>query len=90
MYVRIFNKTAETQDIDDPSRFCKELIGYIWSKVSSDVAATPLTPLGCVHFEYAVEALRTLAESRGYVPFDVANCPHGIECVLTRHSDQQL
>jgi hypothetical protein len=88
VYVRIFNKTSETNDIDDPSRFCLDLIAYIWkrlqnnnnNKESSDTASRALEKL---HLDYAVESLRTLTEALDYIIFDVAKAEHGIETVFT-------
>ena len=83
VYVRIFNKTSETMDIDDPTKFCAALVAYIWSRVSP--ADDPMhdrcasNALSNVHLEYAVEALRTLAEAQNYVAHDLAVGTHGID-----------
>lgn len=91
VYVRIFNKTSETMDVDDPSTFCKELLAYIWVRVrpGGSLTSTEGNPavannktLARLHLDYTVEALRTLTESQGYIAYDVANAPNGIDTVF--------
>jgi hypothetical protein len=87
VYVRIFNKTSETADVDDPSRFCRELLSYIWERVKPDSTAGANSSLSAkttarLHMDYTVEALRTLTEAHGYVAYDVANAPNGIDAVF--------
>jgi hypothetical protein len=84
VYVRIFNKTSETVDVDDPSKFCAELLAYIWERVGPHATAVtgPEKTTQRLHMDYTVEALRTLAEAHGYVAGDVATTPHGVDAVF--------
>lgn len=88
VYVRVFNKTGETVDIDDPTKFCMDLIAFITvsiEKYEADTgaaSATPFTPLQRVHLDYAVEGLFTLARALEYIAFDIGKCPDGIKTTL--------
>lgn len=37
VYVRIFNKTAEVTDIDDPSAYLRDLVGYVSDHIKGKV-----------------------------------------------------
>ncbi|RYH32347.1 J domain-containing protein [archaeon] len=78
VYVRIFNKSGDTSDIDDPSKFCGQLIDFIYSTRSEP----SLTPVQRVHLDHAVEGLKVLSEFRPYVPYDIAKHEHGVAVVF--------
>lgn len=78
VYVRIFNKSGDTSDIDDPSTFCGQLLDFIYSTRMEP----SLTPVQRVHLDHAVEGLKVLSESRPYVPFDIAKHQHGVAVVF--------
>ena len=83
VYVRIFNKTSETTEVDDPSKFCKELLSFIWLKIRpSSAASSSNKTVQRLHLDYAVEALRTLSQMHGYIAYDVASTPNGIDTVF--------
>jgi len=93
VYVRIFNKTSETRNIDDPSKFCNELIAYIWRRLStkdsnsngveSTITSTTSMGMHMVHLDYAVEALRSLTEAHNYIAHDVIKASHGILTIFS-------
>ena len=31
VYIRIYNKVEDDEDIDDPSQLCRDLIDYVWA-----------------------------------------------------------
>jgi DnaJ family protein C protein 13 len=83
VYVRIFNSTLETKDIDDPSIFCKELIKYISNRIKlSEQSKFASSALDNVHLDYAIEALRNSAEVLDYIPHDIAKHIDGIDVVF--------
>lgn len=82
VYVRIFNKTADTKDIDDPSKFCKDLLSYIWLRINPNGGNGLQTPMDHVHLDFAVESLKTLAEAHQYIGFDIGTAPDGIKTVF--------
>ena len=90
VYVRIFNKTGEISDIDDPSQFCRDIIAYIGKFLKQVASGDGKKTVSVEHQEYAVEALRTLAASQEYIADDIAKADFGIEIVfaiLQRHPD---
>jgi DnaJ family protein C protein 13 len=87
VYVRIFNKNGDTNDVDDPSQFCRDLVAYIWSYQSSPTIAASVSN---AHQEQSIEGLKVLARAHDYIPVDIANCPNGLLAVfglLSRPSD---
>ena len=83
VYIRIFIKVAEIQDIDNPSKFCNHLLHFIWSwlKPVADEHGEITNPPND-HRDYAVEALKVLAESQDYIATDIADYPNGVEIVF--------
>jgi hypothetical protein len=43
VYVRIFNRTADTNDIDDPSQFCGDLIEFVWAHLGRAYRVASMT-----------------------------------------------
>ena len=82
VYVRVFIKSSDTSDIDDPSVFCRDLLVFIWSFLGTDLAK-PRKVVSLEHQEYTIEALRGLAAGHDYIPFDIAKHRNGIEAVFT-------
>lgn len=86
VYVRIFNKTAEAADIDDPSKFARELIMAIDKQLtrvgSGSGAAAALQGVARVHLDSSVEALRALTEKQSYIAYDLAKFDLGITTVF--------
>lgn len=106
VYVRIFNRTTNTDDITDPSQFCHALLQYLARKLhihvnhsssasSSSSTSASISVSGAYaamraverqHLDYAVEALRILAEQKeAYIPQDIADAGNdvdGMETVL--------
>lgn len=64
IYVRIFNKTGDTGDIDDPSQFCRDLLEYVRSFL---VAGENQRKVSKDHSEYSIEAIRTLVAAHQYI-----------------------
>jgi DnaJ family protein C protein 13 len=79
VYVRIFNKNGDTNDIDDPSQFCRELVAFVWSFLSSPAVAANVS---AAHQDQSIEGLKVLARGQDYVPVDIANCPNGLQTVF--------
>lgn len=75
VYVRIFNKTGDANDIDDPSLFCREILSYIVNYGEPDYT------IGS-HFDMAVETLYILATNLDYIPHDIAKTEHGLQIVF--------
>ncbi len=82
VYVRVFNKTGEVNDIDDPSHFCTELVAYVWAFTDPSAPASA-RQVSFQHQEYSIEGLRTLAQTQSYIAVDVGRAPHGLELVFT-------
>lgn len=80
VYVRIFNKTGDVSDIDDPSQFCIDIINYIWNFISSSFNLFTL-PLS-IHLSQSTEALKCLAIGQDYIPHDIVNSENGINVSL--------
>lgn len=80
VYVRVFIKTGDVSDIDDPSQFCRDVVAYIWNVIStsSQNFTLPLSP----HLSQCAEALRLLSVGQEYIPHDIINCEHGIDVTL--------
>lgn len=78
VYVRIFNKTADTNDIDDPSQFAHDLLDFVASFLSQTHSEVSLE-----HQEYAIEAIRTLCNVHQYISYDIAKHPSGIQIVFS-------
>eukprot|EP01038_Epipyxis_sp_PR26KG_P006403 gene6403-8814_t len=95
VYVRVLNRINETVDIDDPTRFCQELLSFIGSLLGlnpknsetnnsfkSSSSSLNLTVLQETHLELAVEALKVIAESLPYIPHDIVTYEGGLYTVL--------
>lgn len=80
VYVRVFIKSGDVSDIDDPSQFCRDLVAYIWNLISPTASSftLPLSP----HLSQCAEALRLLAVGQDYIPHDIIRCEHGIDVTL--------
>jgi hypothetical protein len=83
VYVRIYNKVEDSEDIDDPSQFCRDLLAYIWqySKPSDTDELGERTCPSQEHRESAVEALKNLAVHNDYIAADIARAANGIDNV---------
>jgi hypothetical protein len=77
VYVRIFNKTGEVNNIDFPSKFGNELIDYIRDSIKDNQ-----TNFENEHLFMAVEAVSVLTNSLTYMAQDIAEFPSGIETVF--------
>lgn len=91
VYCRIFCKSNDTNDIDDPSQFCKNLIAFAWRFVNPQTSKT--CDISLEHQEQVVESLKVLVQANSYTIGDIANDEHGIEVVfllLDRRSDALL
>lgn len=83
VYVRIFDKSADTSDIDDPSHFCQALVGFVWSFVDpSPSGVERRRTVSQEHQDYAIEGLKVLANALDYIAFDIAKAPNGIQTVF--------
>lgn len=78
VYLRIFIKTGDIGDIDDPSQFCRDLMQYLAACLDGGSADRPAREF----MEYAVESLKVLAEPHEYIAGDVAGHPPGIDLVF--------
>ena len=79
IYVRIFNKTGDTSDIDDPSQFCRDLLQYVNSFL---VKGDDQRKVSKEHSEYSIEAIRTLVAAHQYIAYDITQANQGIETVF--------
>jgi hypothetical protein len=85
VYIRIFNKSGETHDIEDPSQFGKELLSYV-----GEFDTTSKDALELEHQQYAIESLKILCAAHKYVTHDLSVIPDGPEIIfslLERTSD---
>jgi hypothetical protein len=80
VYLRVFNKTRDTADIDDPSVFTAQILDFVQQSVS---AADPPSARSRLHLDYAVEGLCVLSEIHGYVALDVGRHPKGVDVVFS-------
>jgi DnaJ family protein C protein 13 len=78
VYLRIFNKTGDVSDIDDPSQFCRDLIEYIRAFLAADEGTRPPRDFQ----DHAAEALRLLGEPHDYIAGDIAKAEGGIEMMF--------
>lgn len=81
VYVRIFIKTGDTADIEDPTVFCKKVLEFVGSFMS--LSGDSRRTVSQDHQEYAIEALRSLAATHDYIAYDIANAPHGLHVVFS-------
>lgn len=83
VYIRIFNKTSDSLDIENPSNFCKSLIDYIW--LFTDPSVPPATRKSIVRIDFqeqTCEALSILAGKNDYIADDIAATPHGLDTIF--------
>eukprot|EP00981_Chlorochromonas_danica_P015372 scaffold11846_cov149-Ochromonas_danica.AAC.3 len=79
VYVRIFNKSADTSDIDDPSKFCNQLLDYIQNALLNKQHSA----LEKNHLECAVEGISVLSEACNYIPYNIAKHACGLQVVFS-------
>ena len=80
VYVRIFNKTGDVVDIDDPAGFCKALLEFLSSKIQSSPSEGSID---MEHLNQTIEAVRILAEFQVYIPMVIAQSESGIDAIFT-------
>jgi DnaJ family protein C protein 13 len=80
VYVRIFNKTSDETDIDEPSQFCCCLLDFIWDFINPETAKK--STVSSEHQNYSIEAVKLLMEGQQYIAHDIYNSPHGVEIVF--------
>jgi len=98
VYARVFNKVAAVCDIDDPSKFGKELLSYLrrvlmpyrFNNIANErEEGSVKSVFKCLsmiekgHIEIAIEALRKLAESESYIVHDISSTPDGLDTVYS-------
>lgn len=86
VYVRIFNRTGQTTDVEDPSQFARDLLNYVagFKNIASPSRSDN------EHQEFAIEGLHSLADAHKYIAGDVVAHPGGLDTVfsvLQRHQD---
>merc|ERR1711871_87506 len=79
VYVRIFNKTGDVTDIDDPAMFCRALLDFLWQMIQKPPVAGSVE---LEHLNQAIEAVRTLTEFQPYIPLVVAKSDNGIQAIF--------
>ena len=80
VYVRIFIKCGDVDDIDDPSIFGSDLVAYIWNTFIKDT--TDFFIESNEKMYQCVESLRYLATDLDYIPHDLVKFEHGITVVF--------
>lgn len=83
VYVRIFNKTSDTNDILDPSQFAHQLLGFLHPILASAKGDITLVPgVQRVHVDYAFDALKILTNGLNYIGRDIAVHEQGLDTVM--------
>ena len=80
VYVRIFIKSGDVSDIDDPSVFCKDLVSYVWGKYVKD--STDFFIDSNEKLYQCVESLRYLACDLDYIPHDIVKIENGLDLIF--------
>jgi DnaJ family protein C protein 13 len=80
VYVRIFIKTGDIDDIDDPSVFCKDLVDYIWETYVKDTTDFYIESNEKLY--QCVESLRYLTVDLDYIPHDIVKFDNGINLLF--------
>lgn len=84
VYVRVFVRLADLNEIDDPSVFCSHVISYLHERTAS--LANPLDSEMLQSISESIptvviDALRILVANKHYIAKDIVDSPHGIEVI---------
>lgn len=85
VYVRIFNRTGQTTDVEDASDFARALLDFI----ASFKNLTSPTRSDMEHQEFAIEGLRCLSDAHKYIALDITTHPGGLDTVFGLLQRQQ-
>lgn len=79
VYVRVFNKTGDCRDIDDPSQYCRDLLNHAWKLIGEQ---TGFNLVVSDELDLCAESLAVLAEKLEYIGYDIIKAENGVNVIF--------